>query len=96
MTSAIWYRGRMVLYEKVRYDGQMVSMTILLICGINEAGRREVLAAPRPMLEESCETYTQLLDQLKQRGLQSLALVISGAHAELAAAVRKNFPGASW
>lgn len=83
------------LYEKVRYDDRVVSMAILLVCGVNEAGTREVLAV-EPMLEESRETYAQLFEKLKKRGLQPPSLVISDAHAGLVAAIREGFPGTSW
>jgi transposase-like protein len=83
------------LYEKVRYDGRVVSMAILLVCGVNETGTREVLAI-EPMLEESRESYAQLFAKLKARGLQPPSLVISDAHAGLVAAIRECFSGASW
>ena len=83
------------LYEKVRYDGHVVSMAIQVVCGVNEQGIREVLAI-EPMLEESRESYTQLFDKLKGRGLQTPSLVISDANGGLVAAIQKNFPGASW
>ena len=83
------------LYEKVRYDGHVVSMAIQVVCGVNEQGAREVLAI-EPMLEESRESYTQLFDKLKKRGLQTPSLVISDANGGLVAAIQKNFPGASW
>ncbi len=83
------------LYEKVRFDGRVVSMAILLICGVNEAGTREVLAI-EPMLEESRESYAQLFRKLKERGLRLPSLIISDAHAGLVAAIRESFPGASW
>lgn len=83
------------LYEKVRYDGRVVSMAILLVCGVNEAGTQEVLAI-EPMLEESRESYTQLFAKLKERSLQPPSLVISDAHAGLVAAIRESFSGASW
>lgn len=78
------------LYEKVRYDGRVVSMAILLVCGVNVAGTREVLAI-EPALEESRESYAQLFAKLKERGLNSPSLVISDAHAGLVAAIRKAF-----
>ncbi len=40
------------LYEKVRYAGRVVSMAILLVCGVSEEGKREVLAI-EPMLEKN-------------------------------------------
>lgn len=83
------------LYEKVRYDGHVISMAIQVVCGVNEEGTREVLAI-EPMLEESKESYTQLFDKLKVRGLQTPSLVISDANGGLVSAIQKNFPGASW
>lgn len=83
------------LYEKVRFDGRVVSMAILLVCGVNEVGTREVLAI-EPMLEESRESYSQLFSKLKERGLKLPSLIISDAHAGLVAAIRESFPGASW
>ena len=83
------------LYEKVRYGGHIVSMAILVVCGVNEQGRREVLAI-EPMLEESKASYNHLFNNLKERGLKSPALIVSDAHSGLVAAIRESFPGASW
>jgi transposase-like protein len=83
------------LYEKVRYGGHIVSMAILVVCGVNEQGRREVLAI-EPMLEESKASYNHLFNNLKERGLKSPALIVSDAHCGLVAAIRESFPGASW
>jgi len=47
------------LYEKVRVDGRVVSMAILVVCGVSEQGRREALAV-EPMPEESKESYSQM------------------------------------
>lgn len=83
------------LYEKVRFDGRVVSMAIQLVCGVNQEGQREVLAI-EPMLCESTETYGEVFRSLKERGLKTPALVISDAHSGLIAAIRENFPGTSW
>lgn len=83
------------LYEKVRYGGRVVSMAILLVCGVNGEGKREVLAL-EPMLEESKESYRQLFEGLKERGLKRPSLVVSDAHKGLVAAIRECFQGASW
>ena len=48
------------------------------------------------MLEESCESYSQLFMGLKERGLKSPLLIISDAHAGLVKAIGESFPGASW
>jgi transposase-like protein len=83
------------LYEKVRYDGRVVSMAILLVCGVDEQGHRQVLAI-EPMLEESKEAYSQLFRSLQERGLKTPRLIISDAHSGLVSAIRHSFPGASW
>ena len=83
------------LYEKVRYAGHVVSMAILLVCGVSAEGKREVLAI-EPMLEESKESYKQLFEKLKERGLTKPSLIVSDAHKGLVAAIGECFPGASW
>lgn len=83
------------LYEKVRVDGRIVSMAIQVVCGVNEEGKREVIAI-EPMLEESYETYELLFSKLKERGLQTPELVISDAHKGLVKAILESFPGCSW
>jgi putative transposase len=80
------------MYEKVRYGGRVISMAIQVVCGVNQEGRREVLAI-EPMLEESLETYNALFEKLKDRGLNGPSLVISDAHKGL---VRASFPGCTW
>ena len=83
------------LYEKVRYDGRVISMAVQLVCGVNEKGRREVLAI-EPMLEESKESYRLLFCKLRERGLKTPNLIVSDAHRGLVAAIRECFPGSSW
>jgi putative transposase len=83
------------LYEKVRVNGRVVSMAVLVVCGVDEHGRREVLAV-EPMAEESRDSYLTLFQNLKARGLTTPQLIISDANAGLIAAIREGFPGASW
>lgn len=83
------------LYEKVRYDGHVQSMAIMIVCGVSSEGRREILSV-MPMLSESKENYNQLFRQLIERGLKSPALVVSDANKGLVAAIKESFPGASW
>ena len=90
--SVLWVDA---MYEKVRYDGRVISMAIQVVCGVNEEGHREVLAI-EPMLEESAHTYHQLFDKLKDRGLSPPKLVISDAHKGLVKAIAQSFPGCSW
>lgn len=82
------------LYEKVRMDGRIVSMAVLIVCGVDENGRRDIIAV-EPMAEESRDSYGLLFQNLKERGLRTPKLVISDAHAGLVSAIRESFPGAA-
>ena len=44
------------LYEKVRIDGRIVSMAVLIVCGVDETGRRDIITV-EPMAEESRSSY---------------------------------------
>jgi len=82
------------LYEKVRVNGRVVSMAVLVVCGIDEHGRREVLAV-EPMPEESRGFYLTLFKNLKARGLTTPQLIISDisdANAGLLLPFGKGFP----
>ena len=70
-------------------------MAVLIVCGVDENDRRDILAV-EPMAEESNDSYGLLFQNLKERGLKTPKLVISDAHAGLVAAIRESFPGASW
>ena len=90
--SILWVDA---LYEKVRMEGRIASMVILVVCGVDQQGHREI-KNKEPMFEESEETYLLLFRGLQERGLCTPRLVISDAHAGLVAAIRKGFPGANW
>ena len=32
------------LYEKVRVDGRIISMAVLIVCGVDENSRRDIIA----------------------------------------------------
>jgi len=83
------------LYQKVRVEGRVVSMAVMIACGVNPAGSREILAV-EPMFDESEDAWRALFRKLKARGMKRTALCISDAHAGLQAAVRKEWLGASW
>ena len=83
------------LYEKVRVDGRIVSMAILIVFGVDENGHRDIIAV-EPMAEESRSSYGVLFQDLKDRGLATPKLIISDAHSGLVSATQESFPGASW
>ena len=83
------------LYEDVRIDGHVVSEAIIVVCGVDEHGKRDVLAV-EPMADESLESYKNVFSRLKNRGLSTPKRVISDANQGLVSAVKHCFPGSSW
>jgi len=83
------------VYEKIRAGRQVQNMAVAVVVGLDEAGRRDILAV-EPMYEESEATYHVLFEKLKERGLKNVWLVVSDAHKGLANAVQKSFVGCSW
>jgi len=83
------------LYQKVRVEGRVVSVAVMIACGVNPAGSREILAV-EPMFDESEDSWRAFFRKLKANGMKRTALCISDAHAGIQAAVRKEWLGASW
>lgn len=83
------------LYEKIRDGHRVVNMAVQVVIGIDEDGKRDILAV-QPMQEESEATYKDLFEHLKSRGLQHVWLVVSDAHKGLAKAIKESFVGCSW
>ena len=54
------------LYQKVRFNGQVVSMNFYVVMGLNREYRREVLLI-KPNLSENLENWTEVFRELKQR-----------------------------
>lgn len=81
------------LYEKICMDGRIVSMAVLIVCSVDEQDRRDILAV-EPLPEESEDSYLLLFRTLRKRDVVTPRLVISDAHTDLTATIRKGFPGA--
>ncbi len=82
-------------YEHMRVDGRVVSQGVLVVAGVREDGRREILAVAVADTESEA-TYQDLFRRLKARGLRGVHLVTSDDHAGLRAAIARHFQGASW
>jgi transposase-like protein len=75
-------------YLKVRQNGRIVSVAVIVAVGVNADGRREVLGMDIGPSE--AETFwTGFLRKLARRGLRGVKLVISDAHEGIKAAVSK-------
>lgn len=61
---------------------------------MNDENKREILAI-EPMLEESKESYKQLFEKLKVRGLSNPSLIVLDAHRGLVSAIGECFPGSA-
>jgi len=82
-------------YEKVRRRPHVVSQAVLVVVGIGEDGRREVLGTYLAD-SESEATWSDVFKDLRGRGLEGVQYVVSDDHEGLVAAVRRYFQGAVW
>src|SRR5258705_5545950 len=81
-------------YVKVRANGRIVSVAVIVAVAVNSDGRREVLGMAIGASE--AETFwTEFLRTLARRGLRGVKLVVSDAHEGLKAAITKVL-GATW
>jgi transposase-like protein len=81
-------------YVKVRQNGRIVSVAVIVAVGVNGDGRREILGLDVGPSE--AETFwTGFLRKLARRGLRGVKLVISDAHEGIKATVSKVL-NASW
>lgn len=82
-------------YEKVRQGGQVLDAAVLIACGVDADGRRDVLGCSVSLSEAEVHWRT-FLSQLKDRGLYGMELIVSDAHEGLQAARRAVFPSVPW
>ena len=79
---------------KVRQDGRIVLVAVIVAVGVNSDGRREVLGMDVGPSE--AETFwTDFFRKLARRGLRGVKLVISDAHEGIKASVAKVM-NATW
>jgi putative transposase len=81
-------------YVKVRQNGRVVSVAVIVAVGANSDGRREVLGLDIGPSEAE-PFWTAFLRKLSRRGLRGVKLVVSDAHEGLKAAVAKIL-SATW
>jgi putative transposase len=81
-------------YVKVRQNGRIVSVAVIMAVGVNTDGKREVLGMDIGASEAEA-FWTTFLRKLTRRGLRGVKLVISDAHEGIKATVSKLLC-ASW
>jgi putative transposase len=82
-------------YEKVREAGQVRDAAVLVASGISPAGERQVLGVSVSLSEHETH-WKAFLQELKDRGMQGVQLVISDDHAGLGAARRAVLGSVPW
>jgi len=82
-------------YEKIRTARHIASQAALVVAGISDEGRREILGL---WVEnsESEETWGRVFKELKGRGLSGVELVVSDAHKGIRAALSRHFQESAW
>ena len=82
-------------YFKVRTNSRYVTKAFLIVTGIRDDGYREILGARIADGEDEL-FWSGLFQDLADRGLSGVKLVISDGHKGIQKAVEKSFLGASW
>ena len=82
-------------YEKVRQGGQVLDAAVLIACGVDANGRRDVLGCSVSLSEAEVH-WRAFLSSLKDRGLYGIEFIVSDAHEGLKAARKAVFPSVPW
>jgi len=82
-------------YFKVRSGSRYVTKAFLVVTGVRDDGYREILGARIADGEDEL-FWSGLFQELKDRGLSGVKLVISDGHRGIQKAIERSFLGASW
>jgi len=82
-------------YVKVRVRGHVVNHAVLVVVGVNDDGRREILTW-RTADVESEETWSEVFRELRSRGVRGVRWIISDGHEGIQAALVTHYDGVSW
>jgi putative transposase len=88
----VWLDAR---YEKVREDGRVQSMAVVVAYGVRADGVREVVGMD-VTTGEHVVFWRAFLQRLVARGVRGVRLVVSDAHPGLRQAIGEVFVGAAW
>jgi putative transposase len=80
---------------RVREDGQVRPVSLLLATGVSSDGHREILGFSLGD-SESESSWGDFLASLKDRGLSGVSVVTSDSHKGLVKAIHKQFQGVIW
>lgn len=82
-------------FLKVRQEGRVVSLAVVIAIGVRATGEREVLGLDVGPSEDGA-FWLQFLKGLVARGLRGVQLAMSDAHEGLKGAIAAVLQGASW
>jgi len=82
-------------FEKVRENGRVVAMAVVITVGVRSTGEREVLGTDVGPADD-LEFWLAFLRQLVSRGLRGVRLVTSDSHLGLKQAVAQVLTGTTW
>jgi transposase-like protein len=82
-------------YLKVRDGLHYENKALFIIYGVRNDGYREILGTRLADSEDSL-FWQDLFDDLKERGLRGVKLIVSDGHKGIQKAVRESFIGSSW
>jgi transposase-like protein len=83
------------LYVKVRQNGRVVSLALVIALGVDESGELHLLGFDLGASEEAA-FWLAFLRSLVRRGVERVQLTISDAHEGLKQAMEQVFAGSSW
>jgi transposase-like protein len=82
-------------YQRIRYDGAVRNLAVLVAIGINPEGRRELIGVS-VSLSEAEVYWRDFFQALVKRGLLGVELFVSDDHAGMRAAREAIFPTVPW
>jgi transposase-like protein len=82
-------------YEKVRNNGSVIGMAVLVAVGVSSTGHRQILGTSVSLSEQEVH-WRDFLRRLQERGLHGVKLFVSDAHEGLKAARTAVFPSVPW
>ena len=82
-------------YFKIREDGRYGNRALYVCTGIDSEGKREILSSRLYDSETEVE-WESFFDNLKERGLHGVELVISDGHRGIQESGARSFLGAAW
>ena len=83
------------LTQKVREEGRIVNVSVVVATAVNAEGKREIVGMDVGTSEDGA-FWLSFLRSLVARGLAGVELVVSDAHRGLRDAIATVFSGASW